>query len=149
MDKEHQKRGKKAYTGSPKLIYMTSCKRRQGERNHQRELPLMSKGRERKKKKRNIRSMKTGGAHEDRERLFKKVYCQGSHSFLLISKGKRNIIEKYQKHEDRGSKSPKESYPFPLMSKGERNMRREISRALVTGEYECFHQFQRGRLLES
>jgi hypothetical protein len=46
----------------------------------------------------------------------------------LISKEKRNLErnmrtktceEKEQKHEDRGS-IPKERYPFPLMSKGER-----------------------------
>jgi hypothetical protein len=78
MEKKHQKRGKKAYTGSPTLIYMTSCKRRQGERNHQRELPLMSKGKRRnKKQKRKIRSMKTGGAHEDKERLFREGILSG------------------------------------------------------------------------
>jgi hypothetical protein len=41
------------------------------------------------------------------------------------------------------------TYPFLLMSKGDRNMRREISREMSHGEYDFFHQFQRGRLLES
>jgi hypothetical protein len=49
MENEHQMRGNKAYTRNPTLIYMTSCRRIQGERNHQKELPLMSKG-ERKDK---------------------------------------------------------------------------------------------------
>jgi hypothetical protein len=44
MENEHQKRGKKAYTRSPTLIYMTSCRRILGEKNRQRKLPLMSKG---------------------------------------------------------------------------------------------------------
>jgi hypothetical protein len=30
MEKEHQKRGNKAYTGSPTLIYMTSCREVKG-----------------------------------------------------------------------------------------------------------------------
>jgi hypothetical protein len=47
----------------------------------------------------------------------------------MISKRKE---EKDRKHEDSGS-SPKGRYPFPLISKGERNIRREILRALVTG----------------
>jgi hypothetical protein len=98
---------------SPTLIYTTSCREVQGERNRQRKrsgkkyqkhedrgdistggvtlLPMMSKGEKEKDQKRNIRSMKIGGA------------------------------------------SPKGRYPFPLMSKGERNMRRERSGALVTG----------------
>jgi hypothetical protein len=52
MEKDHQKRGNKSYTGSPKFIYMTFCKRRQSERNHERELPLMSKGKRKNKSKR-------------------------------------------------------------------------------------------------
>jgi hypothetical protein len=36
--------------------------------------------------------------------------------------GEREILEeKYHKHEDRG-RIPKGRYPFPLMSKGERNI---------------------------
>jgi hypothetical protein len=40
--------------------------------------------------------------------------------------------KKDNKHKDRGS-IPKGRYPFPLNSKGERNMKRERSKALVTG----------------
>jgi hypothetical protein len=41
-----------------------------------------------------------------------------------MSKGRKRKKEKDQKHEDRGS-IPKGRYPFPLMSKGERNIRRD------------------------
>jgi hypothetical protein len=44
----------------------------------------------------------------------------------LMSKGEekeQNKKRKYQRHENKGS-IPKESSPFPSMSKGERNMRR-------------------------
>jgi hypothetical protein len=63
-----------------------------------------------------------------------KVYLQGESLFVIDIKEKRNLErnmrretceEKEQKHEDRGS-SPKERYPFPLMSKGERNIERNI-----------------------
>jgi hypothetical protein len=47
--------------------------------------------------------------------------------FPMMSKEEK---EKDQNHEDRGS-NPKERYYFPLMSKGEINMRRKISGALV------------------
>jgi hypothetical protein len=61
--------------------------------------------------------MKIGGAHEVKERLFKEdILSRGSQFSIDIKRG-----EKYHKHEERG-RSPKESYPFPLMSKGERNM---------------------------
>jgi hypothetical protein len=57
-----------------------------------------------------------------------KVYCQGESLFDIDRKKE----EKDQKHEDRGS-NPKESYPFPLISNGEINTRRERSGPLVTG----------------
>jgi hypothetical protein len=72
----------------------------------------------------------------------------------MMSKGeKERSKEKDQKHEYRGS-NHKERYPFQLMLKGERNMRRETSEEIDEepwshGGYECFQQFQRGRLLHS
>jgi hypothetical protein len=130
MDKKHWKRGKEASTRSPTLIYMTSCRE--------------VKGREiirERDQERNIRSMKTGGD----------IPTGGVTIFPMMSKGEK---EKYQKrsmkHEDRG-RNPKGRYPFPLMSKGERNIGREDEErwSQGEGEYECFHQFQRGRLLDS
>jgi hypothetical protein len=87
MDNEHWKRGKKAYTRSPTLIYMTSCKKKIGERNHQKELPLMSKG-ERKNK-----IGEKYQKHEDRGReIVKRRYIiRGNYPFPLMSKGERKI----------------------------------------------------------
>jgi len=46
--------------------------------------------------------------------------------------GKRNIRKEILEEWRKGD-YPKERYPFPFMSKGERNMRREWSRASITG----------------
>jgi hypothetical protein len=53
------------------------------------------------------------------------ISTRGVTLFPMMSKRKK---EKYQKHEDKGS-NLKGRYPFPLMSKGERNMKRERSGA--------------------
>jgi len=45
---------------------------------------------------------------------------RGSYLFPMISKREK---EKYQKNEDKG-RIPKGRYPFPLMSKVDKNMRR-------------------------
>ena len=74
--------------------------------------------------------MKIGGVHEVKERLFREgIPIGGVTLFPMMSKEEK---EKDQKNEDRGS-IPKGRYPFPFMSNGDINMRREISRALVTG----------------
>jgi hypothetical protein len=74
--------------------------------------------------------MKTWEAHEDKEIWFREGILSGESLFSIDIK-REEKDQKYQKHEDKG-RNPKESYPFPLMSKGERNTRRERSGALVT-----------------
>jgi hypothetical protein len=59
MDKNPQKRGKEAYTRSPTLIYMTSCKEKRRGRNEER-------------------------GERDCQ---KKVYCQGKLPFSIDVKG--------------------------------------------------------------
>jgi hypothetical protein len=91
---KHWKRGKETYTGSPTLIYMTSCREVKGrEIIRERDLeikirsmhtggdiptggvilfPMMSKDGERRKieRKREKKCMKTGGVSPRRETLF-------------------------------------------------------------------------------
>jgi hypothetical protein len=52
----------------------------------------MSKEKRKNKKKEKDQRHEDRGVHEDRERLFREgILVRGSHSLLLISKGKRNI----------------------------------------------------------
>jgi hypothetical protein len=144
MDKKHWKRGKEEYAGSPILFYI--LQRSQGERNHQRKnqernirsmktggdiptggvilFPMMSKGEKEKDQK------SKSQVHEVRNGLFREGILSGESLLVIDIKEKRNLErnmrretceEKEQKHEDRG-RIPKERYPFPLMSKGERNI---------------------------
>jgi hypothetical protein len=59
----------------------------------------------------------------------------------MMSKRKK---EKYHKNEDMGS-NPKESYPFPLLSNGERNTRRERLGASVMGGVGVFPSIPKGK----
>jgi hypothetical protein len=83
MDKEHRKRGNKAYTRNPTLIYMTSYR----------------KVKEEKLSEKEIRSMKIGGAHEVREILFREgISTRGVTLLPMMSKGekekeRREILE--------------------------------------------------------
>jgi hypothetical protein len=68
------------------------------------------------------------------------IPTRGVTLLLMMSKGEK---EKYKKNEDMGS-SPKGRYHFPLMSKGERKIRRETSEDIdeekwSQGEYECWN----------
>jgi hypothetical protein len=87
MEKEHQKRGNKAYIGNPTLIYTTSCRKVKGEKLSEKEI-------------RN--KMKMGGAHEVRERLFKEGISTGGVTLLpMMSKEEK---EKYHKRNIRSMK---------------------------------------------
>ena len=77
MDKKHQKTRNKAYTRNLILIYTTSCR----------------KITEEKLSEKNIKSMKIGGSHEVRERLFKEgISTRGVTLLPMMSKGEK---EKY------------------------------------------------------
>jgi len=77
MDKEHQKRGKKEYTGNPTLIYMTYC----------------IKFKEDKLLEKDIKSMKIGRGHEVKEILFREgISTRGITLLPMMSKWEK---EKY------------------------------------------------------
>jgi hypothetical protein len=78
MEKKHWKRGNKAYTRSPTLIYMTYCKKKtQGDKSLEGVTLNVKREVKEQKKKRKIRSMKTRGVHEDKDILFREGILSG------------------------------------------------------------------------
>jgi hypothetical protein len=109
MENHPCKRGKEVYIGSPILIYMMSC------REYKRREIVRERDQEQ-----NIRSMKIGGVHEFKKRLFREgIPIGGVTLFPMMSKEEK---EKDQKRNIRSMKtwgeSPKGDTLFHLCQRG-------------------------------